>query len=51
MLIVAFKHIMDSMEQTKANIELLQKDSLFGTELTRTSSIAKNEHDFSWRWS
>lgn len=41
MLIVAFKHIMDSMEQTRANIEFLQKESLYGTELTRTASIAK----------
>jgi type I restriction enzyme M protein len=41
MLIVAFKHIMDSMEQTDENIYALQKNTLFGTELTRTASIAK----------
>ncbi len=41
MLIVAFKHIMDSMAQTKENIRLLHEKTLYGTELTRTSSIAK----------
>lgn len=41
MLIVAFKHIMDSMEQTKENINVLRKNTLYGTELTRTASIAK----------
>lgn len=41
MLIVAYKHIIDSMDQTKSNIEQLQKNTLFGTELTRTASIAK----------
>ena len=40
-LIVAFKHIMDSMAQTSANIDRLQRNTLFGTELTRTASIAK----------
>lgn len=41
MLIVAFKHIMDSMKQSRINIDILQKQTLFGTELTRTASIAK----------
>ena len=41
MLIVAYKHIMDSMAQTTANIKRLQQETLYGTELTRTASIAK----------
>jgi type I restriction enzyme M protein len=41
MLIVAFKHIFDSMDQTNKNIDHLQKNTLFGTELTKTVSIAK----------
>jgi len=41
MLIVAYKHMMDSMAQTESNIRRLQKESLYGTEITRTASIAK----------
>jgi len=41
MLIVAFKHIFDSMDQTNTNINHLRKNTLFGTELTKTASIAK----------
>jgi type I restriction enzyme M protein len=41
MLIVAFKHIMDSMAQTSTNIQRLKKSTLYGNELTRTASIAK----------
>lgn len=41
MLIVAFKHIMDSMARTDYNLETLKKHTLFGSELTRTASIAK----------
>lgn len=41
MLIVAYKHIFDTMAQTSNNIARLQKETLFGTELTKTASIAK----------
>ena len=41
MLIVAFKHIMNSMVQTESNIERLKKFTLYGSELTKTASIAK----------
>lgn len=41
MLIVAFKHILDSMSHTELNIRHLQKETLFGTELTKTASVAK----------
>ncbi|MCO6494486.1 MAG: N-6 DNA methylase [Bacteroidetes bacterium] len=41
MLIVAFKHIMDSMARTDYNLNTLKKHTLFGSELTRTASIAK----------
>ncbi len=41
MLIVAFKHIMDSMARTCLNLKTLKKNTLYGAELTRTASIAK----------
>ncbi|MBN9482783.1 MAG: hypothetical protein BGO70_07905 [Bacteroidetes bacterium 43-93] len=41
MLIVAFKHIMDTMAQTDFNIKVLKEQTLYGSELTRTASIAK----------
>jgi type I restriction enzyme M protein len=41
MLIVAYKHIYDSMTHTELNIDRLKKKTLFGTELTKTASIAK----------
>lgn len=41
MLIVAFKHIMDGMARTDYNLNTLKKHTLFGSELTRTASIAK----------
>lgn len=41
MLIVAYKHIMDSMARTDFNIETLKERSLWGSELTKTASIAK----------
>lgn len=41
MLIVAFKHIMDSMARTDYNLKTLKEHTLFGSELTRTASIAK----------
>ena len=41
MLIVAFKHLMDGMTRTDLNIKTLKEQSLYGSELTRTASIAK----------
>jgi type I restriction enzyme M protein len=41
MLIVAFKHIMDSMAHTAVNIKRLKEHTLYGSELTKTASIAK----------
>jgi len=41
MLIVAFKHIMDSMARTDYNLKTLKEHTLYGSELTRTASIAK----------
>lgn len=41
MLIVAFKHIMDSMAHTSSNEKRLKQSTLYGSELTRTASIAK----------
>lgn len=41
MLIVAFKHILDSMAHTELNLRRLRKETLFGTELTKTASVAK----------
>ena len=41
MLIVAFKHIMESMASTEHNLKILKKETLFGTELTKTARIAK----------
>ena len=41
MLIVAYKHIYDSMLHSEQNINRLKKKTLFGTELTKTASIAK----------
>lgn len=41
MLIVAFKHILDSMSHTELNLRRLRKETLFGTELTKTASVAK----------
>lgn len=41
MLIVAFKHIMDSMARTDSNQRALKDSTLYGVELTRTASIAK----------
>ena len=41
MLIVAFKHIADSMAHTDFNQRLLRESTLYGVELTRTASIAK----------
>lgn len=41
MLIVAFKHIMDSMAHTDFNLKVLKEQTLYGSELTRTASIAK----------
>ncbi|WP_080236641.1 N-6 DNA methylase [Spirosoma rigui] len=41
MLIVAYKHIMDSMARTASNIKQLKENTLWGSELTKTASIAK----------
>lgn len=41
MLIVAFKHIMDTMARTDFNLNVLKEQTLYGSELTRTASIAK----------
>lgn len=41
MLIVAFKHIMDTMARTDFNLSVLKEQTLYGSELTRTASIAK----------
>lgn len=41
MLIVAFKHILDSMAHTDFNFKVLKEQTLYGSELTRTASIAK----------
>jgi type I restriction enzyme M protein len=40
-LIVAFKHMLDTMKRTDKNLRMLTTESLFGSELTRTASIAK----------
>lgn len=41
MLIVAFKHIMDSMARTERNLHTLTTQTLYGTELTKTAKISK----------
>lgn len=41
MLIVAFKHILNSMARTDMNLETLKQKTLYGSEITRTASIAK----------
>ena len=41
MLITAFKHMMGTMAQTERNLELIQKETFYGTELTKTAKIAK----------
>lgn len=41
MLIVAFKHIRESMAFTDFNMGVLKKKTLYGTELTKTARIAK----------
>lgn len=40
-LTVTFKHIMDSMARTASNIRTLKRRTLYGSEITRTASIAK----------
>ena len=41
MLIAAFKHLMDTMPQNNGNLDTLRKRTVYGTELTKTASIAK----------
>ena len=41
MLIVAFKHLMDTMSRNKGNLDTLRKRTVYGTDLTKTASIAK----------
>lgn len=41
MLIVAYKHVLDSMAHTGPNLRCLQKSTVYGTELTKTASVAK----------
>lgn len=41
MLTVAYKHIMDSMARTDENLKRLRENTLWGSELTKTASIAK----------
>ena len=41
MLIAAFKHLMDTMPRSAGNIETLRMRTVYGTELTKTASIAK----------
>lgn len=41
MLIVAFKHIMDTMPRNERNITTLRQSTVYGADLTKTASIAK----------
>lgn len=41
MLIVAFKHLMDTMNRTPATIKMLKENTIYGADLTKTASIAK----------
>ena len=41
MLIVAFKYLMDTMPRNSGNLDTLRTRTVYGTELTKTASIAK----------
>ena len=41
MLIVAFKYLMNIMPHNEQNIRMLQKSTVYGSDLTKTASIAK----------
>jgi type I restriction enzyme M protein len=41
MLIVAFKYLMDTMPRNSGNIATLQRNTVYGADLTKTASIAK----------
>ena len=41
MLIVAFKYLMDTMPRNENNIETLKENTVYGSDLTKTASIAK----------
>ena len=41
MLIVAFKHIMQAMSRSDHNLAQLQRNTVYGSDLTKTASIAK----------
>lgn len=41
MLIVAFKHLMDTMPRNERNIAMLRESTVYGADLTKTASIAK----------
>jgi type I restriction enzyme M protein len=41
MLIVAFKHLMNTMPRNAHNIATLQQSTIYGADLTKTASIAK----------
>lgn len=41
MLTVAFKHLLDTMPRSLYNIDLLKHHTIYGADITKTSSIAK----------
>ena len=41
MLIAAFKYLMDTMPRNSGNLDTLRARTIYGTELTKTASIAK----------
>ena len=41
MLIVALKHLMDTMPRNRGNLDTLRTRTVYGAELTKTASIAK----------
>lgn len=41
MLIVAFKHLMDTMPRNEQNLRTLQQSTVYGADLTKSASIAK----------
>jgi type I restriction enzyme M protein len=41
MLIVAFKYLMDTMPRNSGNIRTLQRNTVYGNDLTKAASIAK----------
>ena len=41
MLIAVFKYLMDTMPRNSGNLDTLRTRTVYGTELTKTASIAK----------